>query len=269
MIPLPLWLRLLLLAAAVYAICAALALKFIDRMIFLPPPPSYDADLAGLLRLPTSGDETVAAVHLAAADGFPTLLYSHGNAEDLGDSMPIYRAFHREGFGVLVYDYPGYGQSTGRPDEAGSQRAIAAAWRFLTEDRTIAPSDIVLVGLSVGGGPSVWLDSRVSPRALVLIAPFTSTFAVRPPAQYLLPGDRFPNLRRIRESDTPLLVIHGENDRIIPIDHGRRLHRESPAETKRLLALPQADHNTVYQVGLDEILAALREFCVEQTGPGR
>lgn len=267
MISLPLWLRLLLLLVLSYATFVLIAHVFADRMIFLPRPASYGNDLDGLQRFETSAGETIAAVHLPAAEGFPTLLYSHGNAEDVGNSLPIYQEFHRAGFGVLAYDYPGYGQSTGSPDEAACERAIAAAWRFLTEDHGLDPSGIVLVGLSVGSGPSVWLDSRESPAAMVLIAPFTSAFAVRPPAQYLFPADRFPNLRRIRESATPLLVIHGTRDRIVPIAHGRKLHEASQAERKAFLRLPETGHNTIYQRNLDGILVALREFCLEKTLP--
>ncbi|MCU0795350.1 MAG: alpha/beta hydrolase [Akkermansiaceae bacterium] len=231
-----------------------------DRLIFMPQRPSYTADAPGLLRLTTDSGESIAAFHFPAAEGKPTILYSHGNAEDIGHSRKLYAALNQQGWGVLAYDYPGYGQSSGEPDEAACERAIDAAWHHLTTTAGVPAGQIVIMGRSVGSGPSVWLASHKDARALVLISPFTSTFAVMPPAHRILPGDRFPNLRRIRKLRTPLLVIHGENDRVIPIQHGRDLHGASPAERKSFVALKDTDHNDLYARELDRVVAEMRRF---------
>ena len=251
------WLRVPLI---VYAAFALLAGTRSDRVICCPPPPGYAADAEALVRMETDAGESVAALHFPAKDGQPTLLYSHGNAEDIGHSLPLYRAIHQTGLGVFAYDYPGYGHSTGTPTEKSSERAIDAAWRHLTETEGVPAKDIVIVGRSVGGGPSVWLDGRVDARALVLISPFTSAFAVRSPAHRLLPGNRFPNERRIRKSSTPLLVIHGEADRIIPPSHGRALADASAAARKRFVGIPDAGHNDLFQVAGPEVVAEIAEF---------
>lgn len=251
------WLRIPLI---VYAALALFACTMADRLIFLPPAPSYAADADSLLRVETGAGETITALHLPARPGKPTLLYSHGNAEDLGHSLPLYRAFHQTGLGVFAYDYPGYGHSSGKPTEKSCQQAIEAAWRHLTGDLGVAAADVVIVGRSVGSGPSVWLDTRVEPRALVLIAPFTSVFAVRSPAHRLLPGNRFPNQRRIRHSETPLLVIHGEADRVIPSSHGRALIDASAAGRKHFIGIPDAGHNDLFHAAGPEIVEAIAAF---------
>lgn len=251
------WLRIPLI---VYAALALFACTMADRLIFFPPPPGYRAGAESLVRMETPGGETVAAFHLPARPGRPTLLYSHGNAEDIGHSLPLLRAFQEAGLGVFAYDYPGYGQSTGRPTERSCEQAIETAWQHLTGPLGVPPSDVVIVGRSVGGGPSVWLDQRVEARALVLVSPFRSAFAVRPPAHRILPGDRFPNEHRIRRSDTPLLVIHGEADGVIPANHGRALVEASAAGDKRFLGIPGAGHNDLFRVAGPTVIGAIADF---------
>ncbi len=243
-----------------YVALALFACTMADRIIFVPPAAGYAADAAALTRFDTAGGESIAAIHLPAPPGRPTLLYSHGNAEDIGYSLPLYRDFHEAGLGVFAYDYPGYGHSEGSPTETSCERAIEAAWQHLTGPLGVPASDVVIVGRSVGGGPSVWLDTRVEARALVLISPFTSAFAVRSPAHLILPGNRFPNERRLRNSDTPLRVIHGEADRIIPASHGRALVAASAATDKRFHGIPGAGHNDLFIRDGEEIIRIIRDF---------
>lgn len=243
-----------------YGALALFACAGADRLIFYPPRPGYTADSESLLRFDTQEGETITAFHFPAPSGRPTLLYSHGNAEDIGNSLPLYRDFEAAGLGVFAYDYPGYGHATGRPTEASCERAIMAAWKHLTEVLGVPASDVVIVGRSVGSGPSVWLDSQVEPLALVLIAPFTSTFAVRPPADKILPGNRFTNEQRIRRSTTPLLVIHGDADRVIPFAHGRAVFEAGAAEKKEFLELPGVGHNDIFAREADLIVSTIAKF---------
>lgn len=252
------WWRPLKSLAAVYCLLAVVAVFFADRLIFMPPAASYTSEVKGFLKLATGRGETIAAIHLPAADGMPTLLYSHGNAEDIGHSTDLYDAWHSMGFGVMAYDYPGYGLSTGKPSESACYRAIQAAWDHLMASGK-SPAEIVIVSRSVGGGPGCWLAAREKPAGLTLIAPFTSTFAVRFPTP-LFPRDRFPNLKRIREIQSPLLVIHGELDHIIPPSHGRKLVEASPAHDKTFMPIPEAGHNDLFLVAGDEIIPRIAEF---------
>jgi abhydrolase domain-containing protein 17 len=244
--------------SAIYLILAIIAVLFADRIIFIPPSPSYQADFKDLIHLATEAGEGIAAVHYPAAPGMPTLLYSHGNAEDLGQAIELYQAWHEMGFGVFAYDYPGYGQSTGTPDEASCKRAIQSAWNHLIRSGVPA-SSMVVVCRSVGGGPGTWLASRENPAGLVLISPFTSAFAVPFPFP-LFPRDRFPNLKLIRTMRTPLLVLHGENDEVIPNSHGRKLVEASMASDKTFSLIRDAGHNDLFEVAGDEILRKIGDF---------
>ena len=261
--PLSRWLRVLRGTAVIYASLSLFACTMADRMIFMPPAPSYSESDPAVVLLETTKEETIAAFHYPADQGKPTVLYSHGNAEDAGHSQELYREWRNLGWGVLAYDYPGYGQSSGRPSESSSERAILASWKFLRQEKKLSSTEIIVVGRSVGSGPSVWLAAREQPAALVLISPFTSTYAIYSPAQYTLPGNRFPNLKRIRQSDVPLLVIHGESDRIIPTSHGRTLYEASPAAHKRFLGIPGAGHNDLFYRAGPEVIEAIRQFSAE------
>jgi len=261
------WFRLLRVLAVGYGCLALFACSMADRLIFVPPRPSYSADAPALVKFPTSSGDPIAAFHFAAKAGKPTVLYSHGNAEDAGQSVALYQAWRDLGWGVLAYDYPGYGQTPGSPSESGAEEAIEAAWSFLTETQDLSPSEVIVVGRSVGSGPSVWLTQTKQPAALVLISPFSSTFAIYSPAQYLLPGNRFPNLSRIRKSDVPLLVIHGEADRIIPAEHGRSLHQASPATPKQFVGIPKAGHNDLFHVAGPQVIKTIEDFAGQVRTP--
>lgn len=252
------WWRPLQSLVFIYLLLACFAVFFADGIIFLPPPASYQAGSEQLFELQTEEGETISAIHLKAAAGQPTLLYSHGNAEDLGHSSELYAAWHAMGLGVAAYDYPGYGHSTGKPTEASCQRAVRAVWHHLVASGVPA-SSIVIVGRSVGSGPATWLASREKAAGLALIAPFTSAFAVRFPVP-ILPGDRFPNLELIGSIDTPLLIIHGAEDSIIPSSHGSKLHAASPAADKTFRLIKNAGHNDLFAIAGDEIIIAIHEF---------
>lgn len=231
----------------------------VDNLVFQPPPSIKRPGAPGFLQLPTPAGESVAAIHLPPKPGRPTLLYSHGNAEDLGGVMPLLEPWHEQGFGILAYDYPGYGQSTGKPTEASCERSIEAAWNHLTGPLGVASSSIILVGRSVGSGPAVWLCTRQQPAGLVLISPIMSVYRVRLPAP-IFPGDRFPNLERMPDVSCPLLVVHGDSDRVVPAKHGRRLHQAHPGPDKNILLIPGAGHNNLFRLAGDEIEQAILGF---------
>lgn len=93
----------------------------------------------------------------------------------------------------------------------------------------------------------------------MLIAPFTSVFRVAFPFP-LFPRDRFQNLKLIRDMDTPLLVIHGENDEVIPVSHGRTLAEASASADKVFIKISDAGHNDLFEVAGDQIVGAIADF---------
>lgn len=252
------WKRPFISLGSIYVLLCIVAVSCADRMIFLPPAASYTESLQGYTKIEPKGAAPVAAIHLKAKPNSPTIIYSHGNAEDIGHNIDIFNDLHRRGFGVIAYDYPGYGLSPGKPTEATTQQAIKSAWDYAIRSG-ISPSSIVIVGRSVGSGPSVWLASQTKPAGLVLISPLKSAYTVA--FKYpIFPGDLFQNYKLITDINTPLLVIHGENDEVIPFSHGLEIYQKSPATNKFLVPIKDSGHNDLFYNASDHILNSMTEF---------
>ena len=250
---------LLLFLLAAYGALALFALVAADRLIFQPPPPSYGAADLPIVRVPAGAGEWIALLHLPDPDAEFTILFSHGNAEDLGHILPVLRAIHAAGFAVVAYDYRGYGRSA--PARPGVRHAVAdldAAFRHTTGELGVAPGRVLLHGRSVGSGPTLDLAARERVGGVVLESAFTSAYRVvtRIP---LLPGDRFPNLHHVRNLAVPLLVVHGTEDGVIPVAHGRQLFAAA-GEPKQVLWVEGAGHNDLAYVAGSRYGRALREF---------
>jgi abhydrolase domain-containing protein 17 len=249
---------LLVTALIVYAAFAAFAWLVSDRMIFQPPTPSYRAGQLPIVMVPTDGG-SIATLHLPNPRAAVTLLYAHGNAEDLGQLAPHLEELRRAGFAVLAFDYRGYGMSTGGPPSAaGATSDMAAVYHHAVKTLGIPPSRLVLYGRSVGSGPATDLATRVPIGGLVLESAFVSAFRVLTRVS-LLPFDRFHNLRHIRRVHAPVLVIHGTEDEVIPLSHGRLLY-EAAGQPKQALWIEGAHHNDVSLVAGPRFWSTLAAF---------
>ncbi|YCM45612.1 alpha/beta fold hydrolase [Verrucomicrobiaceae bacterium 227] len=250
--------------AVIYLSLLAFALFAADSLIFHPPGTEYSNDEDHFIILDDGKGSTVAAYYRPALDGMTTILWSHGNAENLATVKHAMDGLNEMGFGVLAYDYPGYGNSSGKPSEDGCQKAIALAYQHLIDDEKIPAAKIILAGQSVGSGPTCWLAENKDHGALLLISPFLSAFrtVTRIP---VFPGDRFPNLHRIENISTPLLVIHGEKDEVIPFVDGKKLFELSPSEQKTFLPIPGAGHNNLYAIEPIPIFNAIQTLGQEIT----
>jgi fermentation-respiration switch protein FrsA (DUF1100 family) len=194
------------------------------------------------------------------ADG--ALLYCHGNAGNLshrGGSIAKLRDLLK--VHVLIFDYPGYGKSGGRPTEQGCYLAADAAYAFLTDKRQIQAPKILLYGGSLGGGVAVDLAARKAHRALVLVKTFTSApdagANLLPwfPVRWLM-RNRFDNMAKIKNCTRPVFIGHGTRDTLIPFTQGKRLF-EAANEPKQFFTLEGDNHNDPLPL---EFFATLRAF---------
>jgi abhydrolase domain-containing protein 17 len=241
----------------VYLLAAALAWLFAERLIFQPQPASYEI-ASDLLMIPVGGGDSVAARWLPNPSARFAVLYSHGNAEDIGDLDPFLRRLRDSGFSVLAYDYRGYGRSSARaPTERRAYQDHEAAYRYLTGPLGVAPGRVIIHGRSLGGGVARELAARCPAAGLVLESTFTSTFRVVAPP--LFPFDRFSTLRRLPRVRMPILVIHGSADRVVPMSHGRLLHAAAGAGA-RSLWVEGASHDDLPYVAGDGYFRALGDF---------
>ncbi len=194
-----------------------------------------------------------------------TILIFHGNGGNLTHRAPLLaRMRHELGANLFIFDYAGYGQSDGRPSEAGTYADARAALAYLRERPDVDPSRIVYYGESLGSAVAADLAVDEPPLALVLNAPFTSIRDMAREHYWLLgPLLRFVRTRydtaaRIGDVHVSVLVIHGADDRVVPLDHGRRVY-EAANEPKHLLIVPGAGHNDLVTVGGATYWVAIRD----------
>jgi fermentation-respiration switch protein FrsA (DUF1100 family) len=256
---------LLLLVGIAYVTLLVVAAFLSDRMIFYPQPSSYHDD-AGITKLKTAGGKTISAMYLPNPQAQFTILYSHGNAEDIGDLEPLMKELHDAGFAVLSYDYEGYGTSEGTPSEQATYQDIAAAYRFLAEQQHVAPARIIIFGRSVGNGPAIDLASREPVGGLIVQSGFTSAFRVLTKVP-LVPFDKFRNLDKIKRVRCPVLVMHGKRDGVIPFYMGERLFAAAPGPKWSLWA-PTAGHNDFEWEARDQYLPAIHAFAAQLGAEG-
>lgn len=252
------WKRPLYSVASIYLVLAILAFFFADKLIFLPPGETYPGSRNHFEVTGAEGKE-VALYYHPASEGMPTLLWSHGNAQNIGQLKVAMDSLNFEGFGILAYDYPGYGESAGKPSEKECYRSAKAAYDFLVSEKKCPAEKIILVGQSVGSGPTCWLAAHEEHGAVALISPFLSAFRTATKVPLFL-GDRFLNLDRIVEFETPLLIIHGEEDSIVPFSHGERLFELSPSENKTFLPVEGGDHNDLFVLQAFDLGVELRKL---------
>ncbi|MBD2629503.1 alpha/beta hydrolase [Trichormus variabilis] len=228
-----------------------------DSMIFLPQPSSYK-DTQKIIKITSAENTQISAIYLQNPQAKYTLLYAHGNGEDLGDIQEILQKISDFGFNIFAYDYRGYGTSQGKPTENHAYQDIDAAYNYLTQDLKIPPQQIIVFGRSVGGGSAVDLAARKPVGGLILESTFTSAFRVVVPLP-ILPFDKFRNIDKIKKVQSPVLVIHGKSDDVITFTHGQKLFA-SVTSPKLSLWVETANHNDVYSVAGDKYGKTLRDF---------
>jgi fermentation-respiration switch protein FrsA (DUF1100 family) len=228
-----------------------------DRVIFQPPRSTY-RDSPDILKLTTADGKRISAIYLPNASAQYTILFTHGNAEDLGDDIGWLEELRAHGFSVFAIEYHGYGTSEGAPSEKTLYLDEDAAYDYLTKTLHLAPANLIVFGRSVGAGPAVDLASRRAVGGLIVRSGFISAFRVltRIP---LVPWDKFRNRDKIRRVHCPVLIIHGDRDSVIPFWHGRALY-EAALEPKKFIAVAGADHNDLEWIAGEDFFRWLQDF---------
>ncbi|GAB4828171.1 hypothetical protein Ancab_035088 [Ancistrocladus abbreviatus] len=213
------------------------------KFAFFPPdPPTYEVyqdEEGGIVvfsgitaeknvdvhLLDTKGGDKIVATFWKHPFARFTLLYSHGNAADLGQMQELFielRAHLR--VNIMSYDYSGYGASTGKPTEFNTYHDIEAVYNCLKTKYGLKQEDLILYGQSVGSGPTLHLAARLKRlRGVVLHSAILSGIRVLYNVKMTFWFDIFKNIDKIRNVSCPVLVIHGTRDEIVDWSHGKRL----------------------------------------------
>ncbi len=202
--------------------------------------------------LESEGGIRIHAFYLHSARPDRVLLFLHGNAGNASHRLPNAAELVRLGTDVLLLDYRGYGRSAGTPSEAGVYADARAALAYLVDERGFAPGRVVLFGRSLGGAVAVDLAQERALGGVVLESTFTSVSdlgrSLLGPLGALLGRGRFDSARKIQALRAPVLFFHGDRDRTVPIELGRRLFELAPGP-KQFEVIAGADHNDTTLLG--------------------
>jgi len=244
----------------------------ISAIAFPYPPKHYSEDALrsrqDLKFLKTKTGIQIPCVHITKCGAKFTIIYSHGNAEDVGLSLNYLDVISDTlDASVIAYEYPGYSISGGRPSEKNCYEAIDAAYKYATETARIDPSQIILYGRSLGTGPTVDLCSR-SPNVsgCILQSPLESgirCFIGVCSSYTLYPLDIFRNYSKIELIQCPVFIMHGMDDGVVPCNNGRALYaqlQERPIHSSVQyppLWIPNRGHNDIPE---EIVLNSSRKF---------
>ena len=269
--------KLILVVAVCYSVLVVIVYLGQTRMIYLPDLPGRELtavphDVGMQYRdvtLTTSDNVKIHGWFIPGA-GSRVLLFFHGNAGNISHRLDSIRQFHSLGLSVFIIDYRGYGQSDGRPTEAGMNRDALAAWEYLTGEMGTDPGDVILFGRSLGGAVAAKLAARTEPLALIVESSFTSVPDIASEIYPWLPARWLSRMRHatqdyVASARAPVLVIHSRDDEIIPYHHGERIF-ESAGPPRTLLPL-RGSHNDAWLRDEANYIKGLRGFLASIEAP--
>ena len=244
------WLKLGLAALCLYGLLVAV-LFLAQRSLIYPAPEAALPPPAGFEQVAYTTDDglTLKAAYRAAMDGKPSIVFFHGNGDNWSGAAAATQIMADAGFGILLPEYRGYSGNPRKPSEHGLYGDGRAAITWITQ-QGVGKDKLVLVGNSLGSGVAVELAVEASPLALILISPYSSMTALAGekipwvPASVLL-RDRFDSEAKLGAITSPILILHGQRDELIPIEHARILARTN--DRVQLVTFPEAGHELAYR----------------------
>jgi fermentation-respiration switch protein FrsA (DUF1100 family) len=258
-----------------YALVIILMVAFESRLVY---PGAY-------MNVPQQQATDVTSVSYESADGIkltgrlfenpkaeadlhrPTILFFHGNGLTASyESERISRLGKQLQANVMAAEYRGFDSLDGSPHESGIVADALAARDFLCDRYGIQPSELIVYGQSLGGGCAVAVAADSGAKLLVLDRTFDRMVDVAASRYWFIPvrwlmQNRYDSIGRIKDYDGPLVQVHGTTDRLIPIQHGRRLHQAAPTSDKIMIEVDGMGHNDVMpRLSREALLAQIQKY---------
>ena len=264
--------ELVIILSLVYLCLIAIGLTYSDNLIFLPQTSTYpwSDDLITIRSANISKpghDNIIVARYLKNPDSYYTILYSHGNAVDIGGLQHLQTNFYRHGYSIILYDYSGYGLSEGQPSEQQVYNDVEAVYAYLVNNEKLKPEQIISYGHSLGTAIATDLAFNKPVAGLVMESPFTTAFRIKT-VYSLLPFDKFSSIDKIDKINTPVFIAHSRDDPIVPFWHGKELF-DKARQAKKALWLDHdghanITHNPSFWLELDSFV---NDFIVPSKNP--
>ena len=265
----------ILLAIALFYVAAMIAIYFAQALfIYAPQMPTRElvatpADI-GLeyedLTLQTIDNEKINAWYIPTnksnKEPTKTVLFFHGNAGNISHRLETIKIYNNLGLDFLIFDYRGFGISTGKPSEQGTYLDADSVWKYLIEERKLEPKDIIIAGRSLGGGVGAELAKKVHPALLILESTFTSMTEVSTkhypfmPTGLIVKHEYETNLK-LKDIHCPIVLVHSINDEVIPYEHSQRNYAAAN-EPKQFIEL-RGGHGSGFLLSKQDYVSGLQE----------
>ncbi len=218
----------------------------------------YTPDELGLkfddVAIETQDGLKISAWYIPAKNAKFTVLLCHGNGGNLMHRLDYINLFHSLGLNCLIFDYRGYGKSHGKPDEQGTYKDAAAAYKWLIDNKKVQPRNIIIYGQSLGGSIAAKLASDVQAGSLVLESSFTSFLDMAKQFYWHMPVKFFVRysyntFEYLTKITCPVLVIHSKDDEVVPFEFGQKIY-ETANEPKEFAEI-SGSHNDCFLLSID------------------
>ena len=235
-----------------YGLVCGLVYEYQDRLVFFPyghislNPGNHNLDF-DTFEIEVEEGVKVTGWIVETDSEAPWVLHFHGNAGNISNRVDHLKFFSDLGYNGVVFDYRGYGESTGTPSESGLIADGLAVVNYLKDEKAVSPKKFFYFGESLGGGVAAAVAETVPPRALILKSTFTSVPDRADEIYPFLPNqwlakNRFETKRRIQDFLFPKLILHGRADEVIPFHHGQKLFQA--AHEPKIFVETIGGHNT-------------------------
>jgi pimeloyl-ACP methyl ester carboxylesterase len=252
---------------------SALDIPQVLNVLFYPRPEfigDEEIDATRDFLIPTDDHVTIGARFHIKEDSAPSILFFHGNGEIVADYDDMGGIYNEMGLNFIPVDYRGYGRSTGSPTVTSMMRDAHVIFEWvqnrMAEDGH--KGSFIVMGRSLGSASALELAAHYPDRmdGLIIesgfshVIPLLELLGLHIEALGIKEEEGSRNIDKIKSFHKPTLIIHAEYDHIIPFSQGQDLYDASPAEDKKMLKIPRADHNTLFHYGMTEYLNAIQEF---------
>jgi fermentation-respiration switch protein FrsA (DUF1100 family) len=222
------------------------------------------------LTLKTVDNERINAWYIPAnksnTESIKTMLFFHGNAGNISHRLETIKIYNKLGLNFLIFDYRGYGISTGKPTEKGTYLDADSVWQYLIEERKLEPQEIIISGRSLGGGIAAELAKKVRPAMLVMESTFTSMTEVSAKHYPFMPTGlivkhEYETILKLKDIHCPIVFAHSKNDEVIPYEHSQRNYAAAN-EPKQFIEL-RGGHGSGFLLSKQQYISGLQRALQE------
>lgn len=223
-----------------------------------------------ILDIPVSGNETIGGKLFADSKDSPLMLFFHGNGEIVSDYDDLGPLFTAQSINFIPVDYRGYGRSTGSPTVASMMSDAIDIFNFTVDfmkERGFT-GPLIVMGRSLGSASALQItteypdkiDGLIIESGFAYAMPLLRLLGIRPSAVDITEEEGFDHTGKIKKYKGPLLVIHAENDHIIPHSDGKTLYEEAGSKDKNMVTIKNANHNNIFMVDMELYMKSIRSF---------